>query len=339
MPKKHYCDCKAMCKGELKQVSSTTFFAHRPYRDENSRFSARLQDVFNSNPVIYGSSSNALEGSGSSSGAIVPSNATSNPVPQAEQTHGSVDDSSHQNIAVRVSPAGASDPAPNEVSPSESVDSLMRDRADIELILSDPLVNDDFPGGLADSPTPNASETRSGNIEDLWLQQPIYLDELKTSASFIRALQDITLDDPMLSLSDEVLERLRNPLRDNPSLSIDDDTRLAIRMFMDTPSEEAYEKNRRSILLHPRMADASLPSYYRMKRLVADLTGIESVVHHMCINSCLAYTGPFSELEICPLCSEPRYDQFKLQSSGGSAKIPRQEFHTIPIGPQLQALY
>jgi hypothetical protein len=339
MPKKHYCDCKAMCKGELKQVSSTTFFAHRPYRDENSRFSARLQDVFNSNPVIYGSSSNALEGSGSSSGAIVPSNATSNPVPQAEQTHGSVDDSSHQNIAVRVSPAGASDPAPNEVSPSESVDSLMRDRADIELILSDPLVNDDFPGGLADSPTPNASETRSGNIEDLWLQQPIYLDELKTSASFIRALQDITLDDPMLSLSDEVLERLRNPLRDNPSLSIDDDTRLAIRMFMDTPSEEAYEKNRRSILLHPRMADASLPSYYRTKHLVADLTGIESVVHHMCINSCLAYTGPFSELEICPLCSEPRYDQFKLQSSGGSAKIPWQEFHTIPIGPQLQALY
>jgi hypothetical protein len=205
--------------------------------------------------------------------------------------------------------------------------------------LSDPLVNDDFPGGLADSPTPNASETQSDNIEDLWLQQPIYLNELKTSASFIRALQDITLNDPMLSLSDKVLECLQNPLCNNSSLSIDDDTRLVIRMFMDTPSEEAYEKNHRSILLHPRMADASLPSYYRTKRLVADLMGIESVVHHMCINSCLAYTGPFSELEICPLCSEPRYDQFKLQSSGGSAKIPQQEFHTIPIGPQLQALY
>ena len=146
-----------------------TFFAHRPYCDKNSQFSARLQNIFNSNPVIYGSSSNALEGFGSSSGAIVPSNATSNPVPQAEQTYGSVDDSSHQNITVRVSPAGASDPAPNEVLPSEPVDSLMRDRADIELILSDPLVNDDFPGGLADSPTPNTSETQSGNIEDLWL--------------------------------------------------------------------------------------------------------------------------------------------------------------------------
>jgi hypothetical protein len=231
-----------------------------------------------------------------------------------------------------VSLAGASDCTPNEVLPSESLDSLMRDRADIELPLSDPLVNEDFPGGLANSPTPNPSEIRSGNIEDLWLQETIHLNNLKTSASFIRALQHITLDDPMLGMSNEVLEHLQNPLCDNPSLSINDDTRLAIRLFMDNPSEETYEKNHRSILLHGCMADASLPSYYRTKCLVADLTGIESVVHHMCINSCLAYTGPFSELETCPLCSEPQYDQFKLQSSGGSAKIPQQEFHTIPIG-------
>jgi hypothetical protein len=205
--------------------------------------------------------------------------------------------------------------------------------------LSDPLVNEDFPGSLADSPTPNASETRSGNIEDLWLQQSIYLNGLKTSVSFIRALQCITLDDPMLGMSDKVLKRLQNPLCNNPSLSIDDDTRLVIRMFMDNPSEETYEKNCRSILLHPCMADASLPSYYRTKHLVVDLMGIKSVIHHMCINSCLAYTSPFSELEICLLCSEPWYNQFKLQSSSGSAKIPWQEFHTISIGPQLQALY
>jgi hypothetical protein len=50
--------------------------------------------------------------------------------------------------------------------------------------------------------------------------------------------------------------------------------------------------------------------------------------------SCIAYTGPFFDLESCPICSEPRYDQFQLES-----RIPRQEFHTIPIGPQLQALY
>src|SRR6266702_576407 len=67
--------------------------------------------------------------------------------------------------------------------------------------------------------------------------------------------------------------------------------------------------------------------------------GIESIVHHMCINSCIVYTGPFSELDSCPMCSEARYDQFCLEASSGAEKIPWQEFHTIPIGPQLQALY
>jgi len=72
---------------------------------------------------------------------------------------------------------------------------------------------------------------------------------------------------------------------------------------------------------------------------VANLTSVESLVHHMCINSCLAYTGPFRDLEACPVCSELRYDQFQLQSSSGQERISCQEFYTIPIGPQLQALY
>ena len=51
------------------------------------------------------------------------------------------------------------------------------------------------------------------------------------------------------------------------------------------------------------------------------------------------YTGPFFALECCPICSEPHYDPLHPQSSVGKQKIPHQEFHTIPIGPQLQALY
>ena len=49
----------------------------------------------------------------------------------------------------------------------------------------------------------------------------------------------------------------------------------------------------------------------------------------MCINSCVAYTGPFKALEVCPVCDEPRFD---------AGNRPRQVFLTIPIGPQLQAL-
>lgn len=51
----------------------------------------------------------------------------------------------------------------------------------------------------------------------------------------------------------------------------------------------------------------------------------------MCIKTCLAYTGPFADLHHCPICGEARWDS--------STKKARQTFHTIPIGPQLQALW
>jgi hypothetical protein len=70
-----------------------------------------------------------------------------------------------------------------------------------------------------------------------------------------------------------------------------------------------------------------------------DLTGIESVVHHMCVNSCIVYTGPFADLESCPVCSESQYDNLRLEASLGAKRIACQEFHTVLIGLQLQALY
>jgi hypothetical protein len=111
----------------------------------------------------------------------------------------------------------------------------------------------------------------------------------------------------------------------------------AIKLFLGNPSEATYETNR--AIIQDRIPEANIPTYYRAGRIIAEMTGIESVVHHMCINSCVAFTGPFLTLDKCPICKEPRYDQFRLQSTHGRDKVPRQEFHTIPIGPQLQVLY
>ncbi|KAG1764792.1 hypothetical protein EDD22DRAFT_775674, partial [Suillus occidentalis] len=58
---------------------------------------------------------------------------------------------------------------------------------------------------------------------------------------------------------------------------------------------------------------------------------------HMYLNTCIAFTGPFSNLEQCPFCELHQYDQLKLEATG--KLIPIHEFHTIPLGPQLQALY
>ena len=185
------------------------------------------------------------------------------------------------------------------------------------------------------APTPDTHDTPADNIQDLWDQDAISLDSLKLTTEFIKGLRATTLDDPSLGLSIEATERLRNPPHDQPEL--DKYMRLAIKLYLGNPSDKTYEINRAAVL--ECFPEADLPTYYRTRRMVADLTGIESVVHHMCINSCIAYTGPFADLESCPMCSESRYDNIRLEASSGAKRIARQEFHTVLIGPQLQALY
>jgi len=184
---------------------------------------------------------------------------------------------------------------------------------------------------------PSSSCLPPGNIEDLWLQDTIHLRELKTTAEFVKVLQSATLDNPSMGMSDEALHHLWNPPHDQSPVVVDKVTQLAIDLYLGNPLEVTYETNCKAILRF--LSDVELPSYYKIKHSVAELTGVESVVHHMCVKSCIAYTGPFLDLDACPLCSEPRYDQFHYQISSGQEKVPCQEFHTIPIGPQLQALY
>jgi len=156
---------------------------------------------------------------------------------------------------------------------------------------------------VAQPPDLDSPELPSGDIEDLWLQDHIHLADLKLTADFVKGLQEATLDDPSLGLSDEALKCLRNPLPGRPSDAIDDDTCMAIDLYLGNLSEATYEMNHKIILC--RFPDINIPLYYKAKRLVSNLTGIESFVHHMCINLCIAYTGPFLELDACPLCSEP----------------------------------
>ena len=57
----------------------------------------------------------------------------------------------------------------------------------------------------------------------------------------------------------------------------------------------------------------------------------------MCINSCIGFTRPYAHLEQCPKCGESRFNQKELYQSGGLRKVPRKEFTTFLVGPQLQA--
>jgi len=70
-------------------------------------------------------------------------------------------------------------------------------------------------------------------------------------------------------------------------------------------------------------------------------------MHDMCVNSCIAYTGPLEKLESCPQCYEPRYqptpecneDNDDQDEEIEHVKVPHQQFSTLPLGPQLQALW
>jgi hypothetical protein len=80
-------------------------------------------------------------------------------------------------------------------------------------------------------------------------------------------------------------------------------------------------------------------TYDQIKRRVAQLSGVVPLIHDMCIKTCVAYVGPFRDLDTCPYCGELHYDPIKLAASNGKTKVARREFHTMPISPQLQALW
>lgn len=94
-------------------------------------------------------------------------------------------------------------------------------------------------------------------------------------------------------------------------------------------SVKAYD-DIRNAYLH-RHHDEDMPTRYNVTRFIENTTGIVSVKHDMCPKTHIAYTGPFADLDKCPVCGEKRYlpDSTK----------PQQQFFTIPLGPQLQALW
>ena len=158
------------------------------------------------------------------------------------------------------------------------------------------------------------------------------INDLRTAAEFVSQLQEATLD--ASGLSSSMLHRLRNcPPR--PS-SLDPSICFSIKLFIATlnSSQQTYEDVRAAIL--EQYPEDNILSYYEVKKAIEELTGVTSITHDMCSDTCVAFTGPFSILEYCPLCRKPRYKEQQL--SAKNSKIPNRVFHTIPLGPQIQAL-
>ncbi|THG95672.1 hypothetical protein EW026_g6025 [Hermanssonia centrifuga] len=118
---------------------------------------------------------------------------------------------------------------------------------------------------------------------------PLHIDELRISQAFIDALRNASLDDE--NLHPDVLERLRHPPTeeyqlDDPALHLS----LEIFLGLDRASEAHYHLFRSAV---SRSHQIEMLSLHQVKRAVQDISGVRAVYDDMCINSCVAYTGPF----------------------------------------------
>jgi hypothetical protein len=167
------------------------------------------------------------------------------------------------------------------------------------------------------------------------LQQPLcydtfpraFLGNLALSQDMIANIRNAQLEDDIGDA--EVLDQFRNPSGEVPEL--DEQTQISLELFSALAAhlKSAYEEARR--VFNKTRPDSPLHSYWVVKSRLGKLSRITQIETDMCPKSCVAFTGPFADLEQCPECGSPRYDDKK------PGKVPFRRFYTIPLGPQIQA--
>ncbi|KAF6757352.1 hypothetical protein DFP72DRAFT_744266, partial [Ephemerocybe angulata] len=156
------------------------------------------------------------------------------------------------------------------------------------------------------------------------------LAELKHALDFIAALKAADLDSS--GLDPGVIKQLREPIESILDIDSPDDPnlRVSLEVYLATGNASEATYNKVKAAVEKRSPDVKLYTLDRLKRKIGRLTGLIPLVNDMCVNSCMAYTGPFAKDHKCHYCSEDRYDK---------ARNGRQHFYTIPPGPQIQAYY
>lgn len=169
---------------------------------------------------------------------------------------------------------------------------------------------------------PQSPSTPLTGISTIDLTQ-IFVDEIRDNPTLEKS-----------SLDKLTIDRLRNPPHEPATLTPDE--RLSVKLFLGNGngSEEIYNTHRSAIL--ERHPEDDVLSLHLVKKKVANLSGVFPMTHDMCPGSCMAYTGPWANLETCNFCPEQRY---MPGTSGQRVRKARRQFDTFPLGPQLQARF
>ncbi|KAJ3559949.1 hypothetical protein NP233_g11135 [Leucocoprinus birnbaumii] len=157
-------------------------------------------------------------------------------------------------------------------------------------------------------------------------------EELRIAMEYIPLLKEATLEDT--GLSPEDIENLRNPSTEPVDLEDDFDTKLSLDLYLSLQTYPDAAYTTVVNILNKALPNRSLLSHYRVRRRAQQLSGVATIEHDMCPNSCIAYTGPLAEKEKCYECGQSRWDP-----KYPDKKVPAAKFTTMTLGTQLQALY
>jgi len=161
------------------------------------------------------------------------------------------------------------------------------------------------------------------------------LDNLASTQTIIEQIRGASFSDEEKQWGSDEFDAFLHPPHeqfcvDDPQLQLS----LSIYMALSAHSSEAmYTAVHRSFKEYN--PDSTMLSFVQVRNWLKSISGILPLHFDMCTNSCMAFTGPFSELKKCQFCNEDRFQP----SHNNDTSIPHRQFVTLPIGPQLQALW
>ncbi|KAG6913641.1 hypothetical protein DXG01_005369, partial [Tephrocybe rancida] len=143
-------------------------------------------------------------------------------------------------------------------------------------------------------PVPTADRCPEFAINDTFVPRT---EELRITLEFKKSIENAFLDNG--DLDAEQLRTLRFPPQHVPAID-NHHILLSLKLFVSTTiaANQVYTNVRADIMeMHPEDA---LLTHAAVKKLVAQMSGVTPIVKDMCPNSCIAYTGPYSDLTACP---------------------------------------
>jgi hypothetical protein len=146
-------------------------------------------------------------------------------------------------------------------------------------------------------PTPDDQEPESFTGE-ITAGLDAKIEDLRITAEFIEGLRTATLEES--NMRKDNIKCLREAPSQYPDEVLDKHFLKALRTFIATTN--ALEKTYIDVRAASQACYPGDPflSFDQVKRKLELLTGVVPILHDMCIDTCAAFTGPFSALDTCP---------------------------------------